>query len=217
MILASLLTHINTIINIPDYFHRGQLVSILRVLAIVTMCVLSAILFSTRNTDTFPVSAGPLSILPAVCFEARNGTTTLGFGDVDKLLKQQSFISSPKSGFAQYGVLMVLFLMGGIILVLDNMKKMCCAPGPVRRWITCIFRVVQTIGGSLIMSYTVVQYVGLRNAMEVPELYRVELNDSSTMSQILLLVLLVSSAIALANATLGEALCYLWIRTSLDS
>ena len=208
MVLMSLVTHINTIVNIPNFLFRGWLVGTYRLLAILAMVILSAVLFSARNTSTFPISAGPLSILPAVCFEARNGTSDLGLGDAYGFLSSnhQSFISSPKSGFAQYGVLMGFFAFALVMLALDGMKKMCCSPGPLKHWITWIFRLVPTVVSLLIVIYASTQYSGLRNSMEIDQWFRVDLNDDKTFSQILPLALLASSTIAVAKAALGEKL-----------
>ena len=208
MVLMSLVTHINTLVNIPNFICKGWIVGTYRILAIVAMVILSAILFSARNTSTFPVSAGPLSVLPAVCFEARNGTTDLGFGDafdyLNSSMTHQNFVSSPKSGFAQYGVLLGFFAFALVMLVLDGLKKMCCEPGPFKHWATWVFRLIPTIVSILIVIYATSQYSGLRSAMEVDQWYRIDLDNDKTVSQILPMALLASSSIAVAKAFLGK-------------
>ncbi|KAH3964588.1 hypothetical protein HBI56_051360 [Parastagonospora nodorum] len=84
MLILSAVTHLNSLLSIQDFIHKGRIVALVRVAAITAQYGLSAMVLSGRNAKTgrgFPMTAGSLGIMPAPCFLNLNASSYFGFGD----------------------------------------------------------------------------------------------------------------------------------------
>lgn len=83
MLILSTITHLQSLISIQDYIHKGRIIATFRIIAISTQYVLCAIVLNGRNThrddNFFPSKATSFAIMPAACFLNMNATSFLGF------------------------------------------------------------------------------------------------------------------------------------------
>jgi len=206
MMLMSMITHLNTLINITRFFRKGYLIGSLRFISISATIVYNGILFQSRNTPWFPRDAGSLSILPAACFENKNGSQGLGFHQYISDVTSNKTMAADRlaGGFAQYMILSSFCVFAIVMLGIYSLEP-CLGfpPGQGRRWVSLGLRVLSTIITSMIVSYAVVKYNLLRRNMEVEKWYQVGQTDTWTVSQLLPYVLLGSSGIAVMKALDG--------------
>ena len=208
MILMSIITHLKTLLNAPHFFREGYvLVAILRLVFIFATVVFGGILFSSRNTAVFPADAGSLSILPAACFENKNGSQGLGFGEFASDIASNTTMATDqqRGGFVQYMLLSGFCVFAVIVLLIYSLESCFSSPGGVRRMVTLILRGIATMGSLFIVSYAIWKYKTLRQHMEVPEWYQVGITDDDwTFTQLLPYALLGSSLIPVVKALEGN-------------
>jgi len=206
MMLMSMITHLNTMINITQFFRKGYLVGSLRFISISATMVYTGILFQSRNTPWFPRDAGTLSILPAACFENKNGSQGLGFHQYISDVTSNKTMAADRlaGGFTQYMILSTFCVFAIVMLGIYSLEPcLGSPPGQGRRWVSLGLRVLSTFITSMIVIYAVVKYTQLRNNMEVEKWYQVGQKDTWTFSQLLPYVLLGSSGIAVMKALDG--------------
>ena len=211
MMLMSMITHLNTLINITQFFRKGYFVGSLRFISISATIVYTGILFQSRNTLWFPRDAGSLSILPAACFENKNGSQGLGFHQYISDVTSNKTMAADRlaGGFSQYMILSSFCVFAIVMLGIYSLEPCLGSPlGQGRRWVSLGLRVLSTIMTSMIVIYAVVKYNQLRSNMEVEKWYQVGQTDAWTFSQLLPYVLLGSSGIAVMKALDGMSYCH---------
>ena len=204
--LMSMITHLNTLINITQFFRKGYFVGLLRFISISATIVYTGILFQSRNTLWFSRDAGSLSILPAACFENKNGSQGLGFHQYISDVTSNKTMAADRlaGGFSQYMILSSFCVFAIVMLGIYSLEPcLVSPPGQGRRWVSLGLRVLSTIMTSMIVIYAVMKYHQLRSNMEVDKWYQVGQTDTWTFSQLLPYVLLGSSGIAVMKALDG--------------
>lgn len=141
MLLMGIITHLNVLISIPDFWYKGKTLALYRCSTICIQLILTGFIFSARHTKSFPSKASSLAIMPAACFENMHATDGLGFSDFvtfaqnvtsgvttnsttnttvpAQLLHNIDAATSATSGMGEYATLVVFMLIAFLVLVYD--------------------------------------------------------------------------------------------------
>lgn len=219
MLLLSVIIHLTAMINISDFIFRGKKLAFARVAVIVFQLMLTAWVFSARNTSTFPFESNSLAIMPAACFENLNASDDLGLSDLSNLASNVTSntngtsgvwdniqaATSKTKGLPEY-VVLVLFILISCFVVLCEWLFAQTKWDKNIGWGSIIVSIASTTTGILLAVYTFVRYNDLMSAMEVPALYQMAKDQPLTLSQILPLSLLASTILPVISAVTGESL-----------
>jgi hypothetical protein len=221
MLLLSGITHLNTLINIPDFIYKGKLVAANRLLAIAVQLVLSGIVLSSRNTKAFPSKPSALGVLPAACFENMNALDSLGLQDFADLAQNVTgaatnttqnatqiwdniqAATSARSGLSEYLTLIVFTIFALLFLILELLEALLF-PQTYLHWLSISLSVTSEIASVAIAILTTSRYFSLRDGMEIPSWFDNAGQDKWTYSQIVPMLLLGSSSITLITAVTGK-------------
>ncbi|KAF2798838.1 hypothetical protein K505DRAFT_371395 [Melanomma pulvis-pyrius CBS 109.77] len=217
MLLLSGITHLNTLINIPDFVYKGKLVAANRLLAIAFQLVLSGIILSSRNTKSFPSKPSALGVLPAACFENMNALDSLGLQDFVDLAANVTgaatnttqnatqiwdniqAATSARSGLGEYITLIIFAIFALLFLVLEFLEAMFF-PDTYLHWLSVALSITSEIASAVISFLTISRYFSLRDGMEVEAWFDNAGQDKWTYSQIVPMLLLASGSITLIKA-----------------
>ncbi|KAF4629501.1 hypothetical protein G7Y89_g8651 [Cudoniella acicularis] len=227
MLLMGIITHLNTLISIPDFLYKGKAVAAYRCFGIACQTVISGIVFSARHSKTWPAKAQSLAILPAACFENMNATDGLGFSDfvtfaqnvtagstanttanTTQILNNINVITSAEAGMGEYATLVTFMFLALLVLLFDyaenklgkkDKKHVLIHPISLR-WSTIIFSAISILASSIIIGISYKRYNSLRDGMEIPAWYDAGSEDAWTYSQILPILLMGSGSIAALKA-----------------
>lgn len=224
MLLMGIITHLNTLINIPDFLYKGKTVAFYRFFGICVQLILSGFVFSARHTKTFPSKASSLAIMAAACFENMNATDDLGFSDfftfaqnvtsgvnnTEQLLHNIDAATSATTGLGEYATLVAFMLIAILVLVYDFFEAQSWLGSNSRqiglRLSTIFFSFASIVSSVIIIAVALTRYNTLRSQMEVPKWYNNGGEDEWTYSQILPILLLGSGSIAVLKAITGTFL-----------
>jgi hypothetical protein len=223
MLLMSIITHLNTLINIPDFLYKGKTVATYRLIGIFAQFVLSGIVLSARNTSTFPSQPSSLAIMPAACFENMNATQDLGFSDfvgfaqnvtmgsaanttanVTQILHNIDVATSAVSGLGEYVTLVFFMIFAVVVLAFDYVEAVAFWDSKIMRGVSMFFSGASIFASTVIVGLALYRYNGLRIGMEVQQWYRSADEDDWTLSQILTILLAGSGFLAFLKAVTGE-------------
>jgi hypothetical protein len=230
MLLLSIVTHLNALIAIPSFFHKGKNIATLRVLAIAAQVILTAMIFSARHSVKFPTKASSLAIMPAACFENMNATDLLGFDDLidiavnltspassSDFLANLEAVSNSTPGFAEYIVLCLFIAFTCILLLLDwfvchsSSKKQHqtrsteaeSSLAPWARGISIFLAGLSLVASIYVVIRSVRSYFDLMDAMEIEKWYSPSKTGDWTYAQFMNAFLLGGSSLTLVKAFHG--------------
>lgn len=232
MLLMGLITSINALINIADYFYRGIAMGVVRFCCIILQLIGTCIVLSVRQTNSFPSKARTLAIMPAACFEKMSAGDYLGFSDFGDFITNVKLVTtnttltnttllgqvaeniksetSSISGVGEYATLILFMVFATFILIFEfwevKRRHLKSPAWDTVRWIGIVLTGASIIGSLVIVIISTVHYSTLRAGMEVAEWYRVADEDNWTFSQLLTVFLLGSGALAFAKAVEGMLL-----------
>lgn len=199
MLLMGIITHLNTLINIPDFLYKGKIVAFYRFFGICVQLVLSGFVFSARHTKSFPSKASSLAIMPAACFENMNATHDLGFSDFfsfaqnvtdvttnstvtnatvpAQLLHNIDAATSATTGMGEYATLCVFIFIAILVLIYDFFEAQSwlgANPKQIGMRLSTVFFSFTSIAASvIIIAIELTRYNALRSQMEVPQWVRI--------------------------------------------
>jgi hypothetical protein len=224
MLLLSAITHVNTMISIPDFITKGKTVATYRLIAIFAQLILSGIVLASRLTKTFPSKPSSLAIMPAACFENVNATDGLGFSsfvdfaqnvttgstanataNATQIWDNINAATSTQSGLAEYATLMVFVLLAILVIAIDLIELQFEQTFIKIRWFSIVLSALCVMITTGIVWYSVNRYNTLRGGMEIAKWYNVVEKDTWSLSQIIPLLLLGSGAATLMKSIAGKS------------
>ncbi|KAG9227951.1 hypothetical protein BJ875DRAFT_490563 [Amylocarpus encephaloides] len=142
MLVMGIITHLNTLMNVPDFLHKGKFLAFYRFLGMTIQIILSGLVLSARLTKTFPSRAGPLAILPAACFqEAGSGLGLSALGDLAANATKEGDLqanldaaTSATGGIGEYATLAVFIILAVPIIAFDYIEVHGCAEVQTSSW-----------------------------------------------------------------------------------
>jgi hypothetical protein len=226
MLLLSLVTHLNALVSIPDFFHKNRVMAAFRLVGFVVQIALSNIFLSARNSTQFPYTASSLAILPAACFENMDAIHDLGAGDFLDFAQNITTGSaegkaangtqiwdnvvaetSKKSGLGEYVTVMIFLCVTIIVLIVDGLDGIAAHDTKVSKWKFWFITVsagISILATCITMIISFVRYTGLRNGMEIDAWYLIGMDREWSYAQILQVMLVGSTSIIFFKALFGE-------------
>jgi uncharacterized integral membrane protein len=217
MLILSAITHLNTLINIPDFIFKGKTVATQRLLGIAVQLGLSGIVLSGRNTSTFPTKASALAAMPAACFENMNATDSVGFGDfidfaqnatagsnASEIWDNMQAATTSTSGLGEY-ITLVVFVIFAILFLIMEFVDAVFFPNSYLHWLSIVLSTCSVVAGAIITTISMTRYNELRNGMEGNDQWYAKGDEEQwTYSQIVPILLLASGSITLVKAITGK-------------
>lgn len=221
MLLMSFVTHLNTLVSIPTFIHKGKLLALYRCAALITQIVLISMIFSARNRAAFPTRPSSLAIMPACCFMNMNASDWLGLADAGEFVTHLNSTKTNTSGteiFSQagrssaFGQYIALIVFMGFTAVIAGVNWLEAREVDLHRWLRWVklFLAATVSVATLALTVWAYQtYNSLRAGMEIEEWYRLgEEKTAWTFAEIVPLALLASTSITLVKALTREY--FLW-------
>jgi hypothetical protein len=226
MLLMSLTTHLNALIGITKFIHKGRRVASFRGLAILAQIVFTSMIFQSRDSPNFPSQPGSLAIMPACCFMNLNGSDWLGFSDAGSFLHQLNTTGNvtdvistaihdagKSPAFSQYIALVVFLAFAALIAVVNWLEAKEVVLHHCVRYLNIGTSGIMSIASLALVVWAFLGYQDLRSGMEVSEWYNSKTTtDTWSFAQILPLALMASSSItvlmALTGMWCGVFLCF---------
>ncbi|RDL41337.1 uncharacterized protein BP5553_01316 [Venustampulla echinocandica] len=215
MLVMGIVTHLNTLVSVPDFFTKGKIVATYRVILIIIQMALTGVALSARHHTSFPLDPSGLAALPAACFANANAGDGLGFaGIIDVGANVTAGIGSNSTsnststtgtesatkGMGIYITLMVFGFFALLILIGDWIEEAFANRKHKFRWFSIFISVASLIASIVIVFYALAQYNALVNGMEIPKWYKTTIEDKWTFSQYMPVILLASASIPLFKA-----------------
>ncbi|PYI19552.1 hypothetical protein BO99DRAFT_458708 [Aspergillus violaceofuscus CBS 115571] len=213
MLLMSFVTHLNTLVSIPTFIHKGKLLALYRCAALIAQVVLISIIFSARNRAAFPVRPSSLAIMPACCLMNMNASDWLGLAEAGEFVSRLNSTENNTSGteiFSQagqssaFGQYIALIVFTGFTAVIAGVNWLEAREVDLHRWLRWVKLFVAAAVSVATLALTVWAYQtynSLRAGMEVEEWYQLSKETTAwTFAEIVPLALLASTSITLVKA-----------------
>jgi hypothetical protein len=213
MLLMSLVTHLNSIISISKFIHKGKHVATYRSLAMIAQIVLTGLIFQSRNSSDFPSTPNSLAIMPACCFMDLNSTDPLGVsglgintaGNASEFILDAIHTAEKSPAFAQYIVLIVFLIFSAVIAIVNWLEAQEVQLHHCVRYMNIATSGIMSIASLAVTVWAYQGYNDLRAGMELNGWYQSDSTNSTTwtFAQIVPLALMASSSITILTALTG--------------
>jgi hypothetical protein len=224
MLVIGIITHLNTLISVPDFFTKGKVVATYRIILIIWQITMTGVALSARHHTNFPIEPSGLGALPAVCFANANASADAGYADlIDVATNITTGITSNTTsnatqvfnnakivtkGMGAYITLMVFGLFALITLIGEWISETCAAGSLKSRkhpiaWFSIFISIASLLASIAIVVYNIGQYNTLVGGMEIPKWYQTTVENKWTFSQYMPILLLASASIPLMESLSG--------------
>jgi hypothetical protein len=209
----SLVTHLNSIVSISKFIHKGKRVATYRSLAMIAQIVFTGLIFQSRNASHFPSTPNSLAIMPACCFMDSNSTDPLGIpnlgintaGNASEFILGAIHAAEKSPAFAQYIVLVVFLVFSAIIAIVNWLEAREVQLHHCVRYMNIATSGVMSIASLAVTAWAYQGYNDLRAGMELNGWYQSDSTNSTTwtFAQIIPLALMASSSVTVLIALTG--------------
>ncbi|CAG8959506.1 hypothetical protein HYFRA_00001405 [Hymenoscyphus fraxineus] len=223
MLVLGVVTHLNLLMNITDFLNKGKFVALYRLVGILAQVVLSGFVLKARMSNNFPTTAGPLSIIPAACFENMNSTDILGVSswstlahnvttagvasnttaNANQIMDNLTASTTASGGIGEYTTLAAFLIIALASVTSEYLQQKLNLTERKRIGMSrasIAFSFMSIIASTVIVVLSFTRYNRLRSEMDIPALYRAAEEKQWTFSQILPILMMAGSSIAVVKA-----------------
>lgn len=228
LMIMSLITHVLTFVNVPEFCSKNMWLGVGRIVGIVATLILTWTLFRERDIIAdFPISPSPRLIMPAACFVGNQtfdilssavGSVSMGTnGSTNVTAVFDSLISAASTGEggSQYKSLFLpvaLFMIIGLVfLIVDSCRGLRKQTDELH-WSDwqhkCVWglRCVITIALFCLAISATSNYFTLRNGFEVEAWYVSSDEDTASLGQIVTILMSTSTILAALKIIGGKSI-----------
>ncbi|KAH8761268.1 hypothetical protein BGZ57DRAFT_992966 [Hyaloscypha finlandica] len=211
MLVLSVITQLNVLINIPDFVNKNIATGYYHIILVSIQLVLSLLMLAATDSKAFPIEASSLAVVPAQCFidiaaayenssssnTSQNLTTHLSGNITASNATNTS--NTTASDFIDDALKYAANATWNSTIV------NCLIIFAIMTYVVVIYDVVSIIGSTILVGFTLRHYVNLRSKQEVEAWFLVGREQGYTFSQVLPLLMAAGGVAAIIRALFDSA------------